>query len=82
MLLAPLGALIVSPFRDPVPSHPSSPATYRFDCSNLFNMALTDQTKMKINESGREWMKVNECGRMWMKLDEFGWNWMKLDVIV
>ena len=33
--LAPLGALIVSPFRDP--SHP----TYRFDCSNLFNMALT-----------------------------------------
>ena len=57
--LAPLGALIVSPFRDP--SRPIQ-STYRFDCSNLFNMALTDQTKMKINESGREWMKVNECG--------------------
>ena len=41
-------------------------STYRFDCSNLFNMALTDQTKMKINES--EWI--------WMNVDEIGCNWM------
>ena len=49
-------------------SSPSNPIqyTYSFDCSNLFNMALTDQTKMKINES--EWM--------WMNVDEIGWNWM------
>ena len=64
----------------PIPSSPVQ-STYRFDFSNLFNMALTDQTKMKINESGREWMKVDECGWMWTKLDEIGCNWMKLDEI-
>ena len=37
-LLAPLGALIVSPFRDPV-HPPPPPPTFSFDCSNLFIMA-------------------------------------------
>ena len=55
--------------------HPSS--TFRFDCSNLFNMALTDWTRpkwksRKVDESGWEWkwMKVDESGRKWMKVNE------------
>ncbi len=80
-LLAPLGALIVSPFRDPVPS------AFSFDCSNLFNMALADQTRpnenlwnwMRVDDGVWRWMKVGESGWKWMKVDESGWKWMKGD---
>ena len=46
--LAPLDALIVSPVRNPSIQY----TTFRFDCSNLFNMTLTDQTRPDQNESG------------------------------
>ena len=52
--------------------HPPS-STFTFDCSNLFNMALADQTRMKIDESGWMWMKVDENGWNWTKVDDSGW---------
>ncbi len=62
--LAPLGALIVSPFRDPVQSSP----TYRFDCSEWLKMALAGQ--WEVTESHGRLVGVHGWKRM--KVDESG----------
>ena len=66
LFLAPLGALIVSPFRDQ-----SSPSIQHLALIVPICSIWPWQTRPKW-----KLMKVNECGWMWMKLDEIGCNWM------
>ena len=64
--LAPIGALIVIPFRDPPPSTIHI-YVWLFQ-SVQYGLGRSDQ-----NENRRKWMNVGESGRKRMKLDECGW---------